>query len=261
MNDNLITDMSRKSESCNNVGIFVDFDNIYYTLKDYGVLIKDGPYDIFAMLEKIYSKNKIRTYRAYADYEQVKVSLKWMQEHRVQIRNVYGNGLEEHNRKNASDIELSIDAIESSYRNPEIDTFVFVTSDSDMIPVMSRLMYKNKKVHLYYVGEHISQYQNLFNMCDDSVDIIDILEIDRARSELSYWVDRALRVIDTWYANPKNARQTLGGQWLQKEFCETLHFNRKKAGDLIEYLLTNHHIQEQFTNNGGKYYVTNRANS
>ena len=140
MNEAMLkTCMEQCNSTSENVGIFVDFDNIYYSLREYGVNPEAPEYCVFSLMERIYSINKIRTLRAYADYDQVGVSLKHLQEMRVQIKNVYGNGLEEEYRKNASDIELSVDALEIYYRSPEIDTFVFLTSDSDMIPIMSRL--------------------------------------------------------------------------------------------------------------------------
>ena len=148
MNEAILkTCMQQCNSASENVGIFVDFDNIYYSLKEYGVNPESPEYCVFSLMERIYSINKIRTLRAYADYDQVGVSLKHLQEMRVQIKNVYGNGLEEEYRKNASDIELSVDALEIYYRSPEIDTFVFLTSDSDMIPIMSRLTYKGKHIH------------------------------------------------------------------------------------------------------------------
>ena len=96
--------------------------------------------------------------------------MKELQEQRVQIRNVYGNGKEEKYRKNASDIELSIDVLESYYRDKDIDTYVIVTADSDMIPIMSRMMYKGKDVHLFYTKENVSQVQEGENQENSSAD-------------------------------------------------------------------------------------------
>ena len=96
MNEAMLkTCMEQCNSTSENVGIFVDFDNIYYSLKEYGVNPEAPEYCVFSLMERIYSINKIRTLRAYADYDQVGVSLKHLQEMRVQIKNVYGNGLEE----------------------------------------------------------------------------------------------------------------------------------------------------------------------
>ncbi len=47
--------------------------------------------------------------------------------------------------KNASDIRLAIDAIELLYRSP-VDTFVIVSSDSDFVPLVSKLRAAGKSV-------------------------------------------------------------------------------------------------------------------
>ena len=256
MSNESIEELRQKLNETKNVAIFVDFDNIYYSLKDFGIVMGEGSYDIFKILNDIYTKEKIRVFKAYADFEQVRVSFKWLQDNRVQIRNVFGNGLEENSRKNASDIELSIDAIEAFYRKPEVDTFVFVTSDSDMIPVMNKLMFDGKKVHLYYIDEHTSQYQSLNNMCNLSIELVDMLEIDRERGTLSYWIDDAKKAIDGWYTEPRNLGKTLGGRWLQTLLCEKLGLTKDKSDKLVRFLEEEGHIFEGRNEMGNKYYKT-----
>ena len=220
MNEAMLkTCMEQCNSTSENVGIFVDFDNIYYSLREYGVNPEAPEYCVFSLMERIYSINKIRTLRAYADYDQVGVSLKHLQEMRVQIKNVYGNGLEEEYRKNASDIALSVDALEIYYRSPEIDTFVFLTSDSDMIPIMSRLTYKGKHIHLFCIDDH-------------------------QRKNPEFWTDRALTEISAWYSVRKNSDMMLGGKWLNRLLCEKLQISSRAASRIITYLKDNHLIHE-----------------
>lgn len=233
------------SNSCENVGIFVDFDNIYYGLKDYAIDLNDEKNCIFKALNEIYGMDRIRTFRAYADFDQIKtVSLRTLQEKRVQIRNVYGNGKDEKYRKNASDIELSIDAIESSYKNSEIDTFVFVTADSDMIPVMSRIIYKGKKVHLYYINENTSQYQSIENFAHNKIDILDLLKIEKKRSQAEYWETETINLINNWYSNVKGDKM-LGSRWLNEELQKELHMSHNLASSVIEYMERNSIIKKE----------------
>ena len=77
--------------SCENVAIFVDYDNIYYGLSEYGINLENERYDIFHIMNELYEFDKIRVMKAFADFEQIKVSLRHLQEKRVQIHNVYGN--------------------------------------------------------------------------------------------------------------------------------------------------------------------------
>ncbi len=227
-----------------NVGIFVDFDNIYYSLLEYGVSPEMPEYCIFSLMNQIYSIDKIRTLRAYADYDQVSVSLKHLQEMRVQIKNVYGNGLEEEYRKNASDIELSIDALDIFYRYPEIDTFVFITSDSDMIPIMSRLMYKGKHIHLFCMDDHTSHYQSITRFCHVNCDLLSLFEIDTRRKEPEYWKDQAVAEITEWYERRKNEDMILGGKWLNRLLCDKLQISSRAASKIIAYLKDQQLVEE-----------------
>lgn len=153
IDETILSIILSNAEKASNVCILIDYDNLFHTMKRYAIDVTEDQYDVCKFLNKIYGMNKIRSFRAYADFEQVGVSLRKLQEQRVQIRNVYGNNRDDKYRKNASDIELSIDAIEQTYKDSSIDTYIIVTSDSDMIPIMSRLKYKGKKVHLYYTSQ------------------------------------------------------------------------------------------------------------
>lgn len=245
MNDKLVEDLKAElAVQSANVGIFVDFDNIYYSLKDYGIDLEDEQYCVFTLLDRIYTTDKIRTLKSYADYEQIEISFKYLQERRVQIQQVYGNGLEEEHRKNASDIELSLDAFDLLYTFPEIDTFVFVTSDSDMIPVMSRMMFRGKRVHLYYMEEHTSQYQNIRGACHVKYDLLCLLGIDRKQKQPEFWAEKAVLEIGDWYRLQKNPNTLLGGRWMNQLFRERFSMSRKAASQLITYLLDSQQIFE-----------------
>ena len=258
MNEKILNECIQQcNANSTNAGIFVDFDNIYYSLKEYGVDPEAPEYCIFSLMERIYSIDKIRTLRAYADYDQVGVSLKHLQEMRVQIKNVYGNGLEEEYRKNASDIELSVDALEIYYRSPEIDTFVFITSDSDMIPIMSRLMYKGKHVHLFYIEGNTSHYQDISRFCHVKCDLLSLFEINPNRKSPEYWKNDAINAIADWYSHRKSDDMLLGGKWLNRLFCERLHISSRAASRLICYLQDHGYICETSNCAGHSGYCLN----
>lgn len=257
MNNDIVSGVSGLINELNNnnVAVFVDFDNIYYSLKDYGVNLEDESYCVFSLMNTLYTKDKIRTMRAYADFEQVKISFKYLQEKRVQIKNVYGNGKTEEHRKNASDIELSIDAIETYYKDSNIDTFVFITSDSDMIPIMSRLIFKGKKVHLYYIEQNTSQYQHITEYCHISQDLLKVLGVEEKRKTPTYWVDRVLELIEEWYSSPSNKTLCLGGKWLNELLCDKIFVSSRFASEIISYMSTNDIIKEKLNASGKKGFV------
>lgn len=162
----------------------------------------------------------------------------------MQIKNVYGNGLDEEYRKNASDIELSIDALELCHRCPEINTYVFITSDSDMIPIMNRLLYMGKKIHLFCMDNHTSSYQNMAHFCHIHCDLLSLFEINPERKNPEYWKDQAVSAIRNWYFVRRNEEIMLGGKWLNQLFCDKFLISAHAASRLISYLKENDLICE-----------------
>ena len=137
-----------------------------------------------------------------------------------------------------------MDALEIYYRSPEIDTFVFLTSDSDMIPIMSRLTYKGKHIHLFCIDDHTSHYQDISRFCHFKCDLLTLFEIDPQRKNPEFWTDRALTEISAWYSVRKNSDMMLGGKWLNRLLCEKLQISSRAASRIITYLKDNHLIHE-----------------
>ena len=241
-----------------NVAIFVDYDNIYHGLRSFALDANSDEYDIFNLLWRLYNRDVVRVFRAYADYDQIKVSLRNIQQKRVQIRHVYGNGLGEMFRKNASDIELSIDAIETCYKDISVNTFVFVTTDSDMIPIMSRMIYKGKKVHLLYIGVNSSQYQDITQYAHVSYDLVNIFDINTERAKPEFWKDSVLEHISNWYSDPKNKGKIYGAKWLNEDMQQKFQMSQKLASSVIQYLEENRFITKELnTEKGIEGYIIN----
>lgn len=123
-----------KKDKLENVAIFVDYDNVYWTLMNnysHDPNHEDPTKNLFVKLWERYGQSHVRTFRAYADFEKVRTELTRLQKKRVQIRHVYSNGKDGDHRKNSSDIELCIDAIEHTYKDPSVTCYVFVTADSE----------------------------------------------------------------------------------------------------------------------------------
>ncbi len=121
--------------------VFIDFENIYYYLKenyadlpDLNDYILDMLRNLRSYLDRRLGLQTILT-KAYADFEQLKIAPQG---------GLYLMGVETHNvlgtdHKNAADMRLSIDAVETLYTRPEIDHFIFVAGDRDYIPVIQHL--------------------------------------------------------------------------------------------------------------------------
>lgn len=237
IDETISSSISSNVEEISNVCILIDYDNLFHTMKRYAIDVTEDQYDVCKFLNKMYGMNKIRSFRAYADFEQVGVSLRKLQEQRVQIRNVYGNNREDKYRKNASDIELSIDGIELTYKEPNVDTYVIVTSDSDMIPIMSRLKYKGKNVHLYYTSQNTSQTVQFESFCDFSCDLLKLFKIDTKKGEPSYWFDEVENIVKEWYSDSSNSSKHYGFTWLRNDVVQTCKISEKYAGEIINTML------------------------
>lgn len=232
-----IEEIKPKVNGVGNVGIFVDFDNVYHSLRDFGIGFEDLKYNLFDFIWELYNKENVRTLRAYADYDQLdNIKLRNLQIKRVQVKQVYGNGQGEKHRKNASDIELSVDAVESLYvEGSNIDTYVFITADSDMIPIMSRMIYKGKNVHLYYMSTNTSQYQDITDYAHFSQDLNKIFTFDLNRNSPEYWVDFMKSHIRGWYSDHRNKSKLYGLKWILDDL-KKLKLSYKLITSIIKYM-------------------------
>lgn len=137
--------------------IFVDFENIYYFLlnclpdsveaDDVAIqLIRD----VRLAMEDKFGMPCIVQY-AYADFERIESTQGALYLLGVETRHVMGT---EH--KNAADMRLCIDAMETMYTRSEIDTFVLLAGDRDYIPVIQHLRKHAKTVHIVAFKDKVS---------------------------------------------------------------------------------------------------------
>lgn len=138
--------------------------------------------------------------------------------------------------KNSSDIELCIDAIESTYKDPNITCYVFVTADSDMIPILSRMMYKGKRVELYYLSDAAPKYVDMSTYVHHCEDLIDFLKIERKSYDVNDYIVSALQIIKDWEQKFGNSDKFLGATWLKGELSKRLELPELFVSDLIERL-------------------------
>ncbi|AIC95650.1 MULTISPECIES: NYN domain-containing protein [Shouchella] len=223
-----------------NIAIFVDYDNVYWTLMNrynHNPNHESEEKNLFNSLWERYGQDQVRTFRAYADFQRIRSSLTDLQKQRVQIRHVYSNDKEGDSRKNSSDIELCIDAIEMTYKDENISCYVFVTADSDMVPIMSRLMYKGKRVELYYLSEAAPKHTDITNYSHYSEDLREFLQLEVKEYHLeSYKVD-ALRFIEEWEARFGTENELyLGAPWLRNQFSVKFGMPANSASELIDLL-------------------------
>lgn len=241
-----------------NIGIFIDYDNVYWTLMNnhkFDPNTDEIEKNLFEKLWKTYGRENVRTFKAYADFEKVGTNLTSLQKKRIQIRHVYSNGKDEDKRKNSSDIELSIDVIESTYREQNINRYVIVTADSDMIPIVSRLMYKGKTVDLYYLNDAVSdEKDNITTYANNCYNLYQYLGLSITEYNAEEYVDKSLEIIHRWSSEPRNEDYALGYKKLREMLEKQLDVPSKVATEVITILEKNNFIlDEEKETSKGKY--------
>jgi uncharacterized LabA/DUF88 family protein len=225
-----------------NIAIFIDLENVYYGLKKYHMDPdhSEESHNLFLRLQEYYGKESIRMMEAYADFEQMDLSMVSLQRKRVHVHQVYGNGREGKERKNAADIQLCLDAMEVLYQIPAIQTFVIVSADQDMIPLLDRLWAKGKRVELFCLcDESLSRSAQLHEFCDDTHDLFEFLNIHQFHnlSQLDRLIHNAVIQIYEWYHDPNNMGKSYGSTWMKNDFVRKLHLSEMEANQLFARLL------------------------
>jgi uncharacterized LabA/DUF88 family protein len=128
--------------------LFVDYENIYYFVKNGVTDDRDAGDIAVSTIRKLQTmllherQMQCIVQHAYADFERIGGGAQGA---------FYLMGLETHNvlgsdHKNAADMRLCIDAMDTLYTRPEINAFVFVAGDRDYIPVVQHLKKHAKTV-------------------------------------------------------------------------------------------------------------------
>ncbi|TPG67540.1 NYN domain-containing protein [Hymenobacter nivis] len=127
--------------------VFVDFENVYYFLKNHFHDPPDLNDYVLALVRKLREDLATRgldclVLNAYADFERLATAPQGgLYLMGVSTRNVLGT-----HHKNAADMQLCIDAMEVLYTRPDIGTFVLVAGDRDYIPLLQHLRRQARQV-------------------------------------------------------------------------------------------------------------------
>ena len=149
--------MLPKSLASPYAAVFIDFENVYYFLKNHfhdPPDLNDIVLDIVRSLREKLSATGLDSLisYAYADFERLATAPQGaLYLMGVSTRNVLGT-----DHKNAADMQLYIDALEVMYTRPDIGTFVLVAGDRDYIPVLQHLRRQARQVLVAGFRESVS---------------------------------------------------------------------------------------------------------
>ncbi len=156
------------------VGLFIDFENLIYGLIDkYG---EQGAYEAFKtslMCDFAHQYGDACASYAYADWR-IKAVNQWQVDlygRGVELVHVLGRG-----GKNAVDIRMAIDLVESIYTQPQIDTYVVVSGDRDFLPVINTLKRAGKRVIALSTSRAMSK--EMKRVCDETATYESLLHND-----------------------------------------------------------------------------------
>ncbi len=138
--------------------LYVDFENVYYALKKglpEGADACDVAVRLLRRLQNDLSQSKqakVIMRHAYADFERIQENAQSA---------LYLIGVEAHNvlgteHKNAADMRMCIDVMETLYTRDEISTFLVVAGDRDYIPVLQHLQTRAKRIYVVAFSGSVS---------------------------------------------------------------------------------------------------------
>ena len=145
------------------VAVFVDFENLVLgAIKELPDQANPAPYEALTRLCRGYGNASVR--RAYADWADTRFGshqddlamngVDLIQVARVGIQN-----------KNAADIRMAVDAMETLIVHPEISVFILVSGDGDYSPLVQRLREFGKWV--VGVGTEANASRKLVSVCSE----------------------------------------------------------------------------------------------
>ncbi|GAA4347144.1 hypothetical protein GCM10023185_02000 [Hymenobacter saemangeumensis] len=149
--------MSSKTQASPYAAVFIDFENVFYFLKNHfhdPPDLNDYVLEIVRKLREELSTKGLDclVINAYADFERIPTAPQGaFYLMGVSTRNVLGT-----DHKNAADMQLCIDALEVMYTRPDIGTFVLVAGDRDYIPVLQHLRRQARQVLVAGFREAVS---------------------------------------------------------------------------------------------------------
>lgn len=136
---------------------FIDFENIEKSVKQNFGSVLDYDNFVDVIREVAHGKgSRVVHIAAYGDFDKGEAGLQTRLMHLgVQPKHVVTKTAHEY-LKGSTDIELSLDILETMYTYPHITDFMFISGDGDLRHVTRRLQLNGKNVQLIGFKEHTS---------------------------------------------------------------------------------------------------------
>jgi uncharacterized LabA/DUF88 family protein len=175
----LLNQIMQMKNDYTNAVVYVDYENIFELLKRYG----KNPLEIDffpVLLNKLREEHKLNVidFIIYSNFEKQPFFGRHqtaLQAMGLQTRHSSNNG------KNSGDLELTVDALKTLYKNPSIEVFVIISSDRDIIPLIKAIKYENKTTYVLSTkngfnqivtkyADHHEYIEDIFNLNDSPLE-------------------------------------------------------------------------------------------
>lgn len=205
--------------------VFIDFENIEKTVRqEFGALLN---YERFAdVIRQVGSLdgNQIVGIFAYGDFDKGEAGLQTrLMQLGIQPKHVVTKTAHQY-LKGSTDIELSLDILETMYDYPHISDFLFLSGDGDLRHIIRRLQMRGKTTRLLGFREHtnnfIQQMVTRFDVLDEYPEIMrQVTKTEKERRRGALLSNRAVHQVITHLDSCERT--------LNKEFIGLNYFRRR----------------------------------
>ena len=226
------------------VAVFGDIDNISWGLsKFYRANTEEMIINIIDKIWDIYKDDKVRIFSTYADFERVPRLQTEIQRKRVTTKHIFGSWNRNDVYRKAGNIELSLDALETLIKFPEIDCYAIASADKEMIPLLNRVKYYGKSVHLFFLEAFIHEDSSLLDYTDKAFSLELLLGLDPIKVDsidIETLALQGVSLVNSFYLrNSGKPKMYLGKEFFTTEAMSVLKITRQNAIDLLELCLNN----------------------
>ncbi len=205
-----------------NVAVYVDYENIHKTLiKRNTNILREG---FFEKLRAWCASNKKRIVQTqvYCNFDNEDL---YQSHHQTTLQNYGVETIHTSNQgKNYADLKISIDVLTSMYSNNNIDEFIIVSNDKDMIPLLNAIRANKRNVCVITAGddynraicEFVDQHITLEDVCKTEAGHLIISDIkDRFWDNFVKYIDEKVAMHQagndySHYALDYNIKKSVG---------------------------------------------------
>jgi len=166
------------------VAVFFDFENVVISAEE-----TYGRCELAPIIEAAERWGRCIIKRAYGDWTRFDKYKQELIAHSIELIQLFHYGAQQ--KKNAADIQMVVDALETAFTHPDISAFVLVTGDSDFSAVARKLRAYGKQV--VGIGLRKATSEVLVKACDHFV-LYDTLIEPQTRT-LVYTLERGRQLL------------------------------------------------------------------